>query len=478
VTAPSESEPLALERRTGYWPGPVAALNAALVLCIGELLLLVGTKNLVFGSTTGGWEFNYFADFQLRPLLTGIALSVALVPLVHLSLRLVQRYQFAVLALWMILGTAGQLILRSLYGYSLADIVGSEEANAYYGVSLKFRAYDLLSRYNELASSLPLHAKANMPGKILLYHGLELITHNPQTLAILVIVISNLGGVLLYFIVSTLYNNRAVALSALILYLFIPARVYFMPLLNVVTPVPVLACLLLLSAFLASRRKLLALLIGAGLYAVVLFDPLPLSLGLFFVALAARSWWLGEVSASDLLWLVGLTAGSLVAIYLAFRFGLHFDAIERFLSVTAVLREFFGTQGRPYWLWVRANLVEFSLGAGVLPSVLCLLYLVTCAAGAIRGMRRRAEARPGLLSSLLSPGPLMLVTLLVTLVALDLLGLNRGEVLRLWIFLMIFVEVVAAYFCSEKAGRWTLDIVLAGSIIQTAVTISMVGFII
>lgn len=475
MTAPGEGEPLALARRSGYWPGPVAALDAALVLCIGELLLLVGTKNLTFGSSTGGWEFNYIGDFQLRPLLTGVALSVALVPLVHLSLRLVERYQFAVLALSMVLGLAGQLVLRSLYGYSLADIVGSEPANAYYGVSLKFRAYDLLSRYNDLGPSLPLHAKANMPGKVLLYHGLELITHNPRSLAILIIVISNLGGVLLYFIVSTLYGNRAVALSALMLYLFIPARVYFMPLLNVVTPVPVLGCLLLLSAFLASGRRSLALLVGAGLYAVLFFDPLPLSLGLFFVALAARSWWSGEVSVSDLLWLVGLTEGSLVVIYLVFRFGLHFDAIRRFMSVTAVLRDFFGTQGRPYWLWVRANLVEFSLGAGVLPSVLCLLYLVTCVVGAIGRMPTRAEE---FFSSLLSPGPLMLVTLLATLGALDLLGLNRGEVLRLWIFLMTFVQVVAAHFCCEKAGRWTLDIVLAGSIIQTAVTISMVGFII
>ena len=47
-------------------------------------------------------------------------------------------------------------------------------------IDLKPRAYDLLSRYNELAPSLPLHAKANMPGKVLLYHGLELITHNPK----------------------------------------------------------------------------------------------------------------------------------------------------------------------------------------------------------------------------------------------------------------------------------------------------------
>jgi hypothetical protein len=41
---------------------------------------------------------------------------------------------------------------------------------------------------------------------------------------------------------------------------------------------------------------------------------------------------------------------------------------------------------------------------------------------------------------------------------------------------MSFVQVVAADVCWRKAGLWTLDIVLAGSIIEAAVTISMVAF--
>jgi len=62
------------------------------------------------------------------------------------------------------------------------------------------------------------------------------------------------------------------------------------------------------------------------------------------------------------------------------------------------------------------------------------------------------------------------------LAILDLSGSIRGEIVRLWIFLAVFVQVAAAGLCA-KTDRWTMDILLAGSVIQTAVTISMVGFV-
>lgn len=451
------------------------ALNSTLVLCIAGVVLLVRARSVTFGSEKGGWVYPYIADFQLFPLLTGIGLSLALVPLVHLSLHLVNRYQLRVLALWLVVGLAGQLLLHSLYPYSLEDIVRSDTANAFYGVSLRYQAYDILSRYHALAQSLPVHARSNMPGKILLYHGLRLVTGDPQSLAILIIAISNLGGILLYFIVSTIYASRAIALSSLVLYLFIPAKIYFLPLLNIVSPVPMLACLLLVVRFLASRRRLLAVLLGVGLYVALLFDPLTFSLGFFFVALIARSWWSGEVCVADVLWLGTLAPAGFLVVHLAMWLGLHFDVVHRFIAVSAEAREFSRT--RPYAVWVWANLPEFFLNASALPSLLCFVYVGIGVVEAIRSLSARSLAYPAVFSLLLVPGPLLLATLLVTLAVLDLLGLNRGEIVRLWIFIAVFVQVVAAGFCCEKARRCTVDIVLAGSIIQTAATISMVGFI-
>jgi hypothetical protein len=453
---------------------PTLALYFALLLTIAEVVLIVGTQSLTFGSGRGGWIYAYSADFQFAPLLAAIGLSLVIVALLHLSLRLINRYQTPILALWIVVGTVGQLLLHSLYPYSVQDIVRSDAANTYYNLSLKYGAYDLLSRYNAIAPLLPLHAKANMPGKILLYQGLELITSDPRTLGILIVAISSLGGLLVYFIVSAVYTSREVALSSLVLYLFIPARIYFLPLLNIISPLPMLACLLFLVWFIKSRRNLPAFLLGVGLYLALFFDPLPLFLGPFFVALLARSWFSSEVRVTDILRLLAFLLAGLFVVHLGLWFGLSFDAVSRLVSVMADASEFNRSQGRPYVVWVWADLLEFFLNVGVLSSLVCFAYLATGMVQSIRSLRAR-NFHP--VSWLLQPEPLMFAALLVTLAVLDLCGFNRGEVVRLWIFLMVFVQVVVAGFCWEKAGRWTIDIVLAGSIIQTAMTISMIAFI-
>jgi hypothetical protein len=51
-----------------------------------------------------------------------------------------------------------------------------------------------------------------------------------------------------------------------------------------------------------------------------------------------------------------------------------------------------------------------------------------------------------------------------TLVVLWLLGINRGEVTRLWLFLAVFVSMVAAYGCSSRPEVPLVDLVLAASI--------------
>jgi hypothetical protein len=452
------------------WFSPRAAFNAALVLTIAEIVFLVGTKQVTFGAAQGGWTYNYFGDLRPAPVLMAAGMSLAMVPLVHLSLRFIDRYQALVLALWVAAGTACQLFLHSFYIYSVEDVIRSH-TNTYYALSLQYSTRDLLSHYNEMAARLPLHAKANMPGKVMLFKLLELVTGNPRIMGVLIIAVSSLGGLLLYFLVAEVYADRPIALSSLILYLFIPAKIYFEPLLNMISPLPVLGCLLLLALFLKSPRKLLAMALGVGVYGALFFDPLPVFLLPFFLALIARSWWRGDTGGADLFWLVTLAAVGLVLVHLAVWAGLHFDGLERLVAVQADAAQFNRLRNRPYAVWVWANLAEFFFNAGALASLLCFVYLVF---GVLQAVRRGGSIG---LRSVLQPGPLMLITLLVNVAALDLAGLNRGEVVRLWIFLMVFVQVVAADVCRRKGGRSTLDIVLAGSIIQTAVTISMVDFI-
>jgi hypothetical protein len=450
-------------------------LNLVLLISIAAVVLLTAVEFLTFGSNAGGWIYDYVAAFRFGPLLWAIVISLVMVPLVHLSARLVARHQSVTLALWLVVGTAAQLVLHSFSPFALSGILQSDNANPFYSTSLMYHPYEFLSRYQEIAPSLMFQVKAAMPGEVLLLEWLGRITGQPQRLAILVIVIANLGGLFLYFIVAALYASREIALYALILYLFIPARIYFLPLLDVVAPVPVLACLFILVRFVASRGALPAFVLGMSLYAAILFDPQPFALGLFFVAIFTHAWQSGRVRSADALRLGVLAAAGFLLTYLAMRRGFHFDLVRVFGAVVTEAHRFNQSRGRPYAPWLWANLRDFFLNAGALPSLICVVYALVLA-----DRRRHPPApRTGAATQPLSPGaaPLMLVTLLATVAVIDLLGFNRGEVARSWIYLMVFVQVVAAGFCGQTARRSTLDIVLAGSIIQTAVTIAMVAFV-
>ncbi len=448
---------------------PVLCLNAALVLALSEIVLLTATRIVGFG-----W-YGYFAGFRVPPLLLGLGLSLVVAPLVVLSLHLVDRYQLTMLGVWFLVGLAGQIILHYFYAYTLADVVRSQYGNAFYAAGLNLHARDLLAGFNAIAASLPLHVRTNMPGKVLLYQALELLTADPDKLALLIIAISSLGGVLLYFIVSAIYESRAVALSSFMLYLFIPAKIYFMPLLNTVSVLPMLACLLLFLHSLNPHRRLLALLMGACLYAALFFDPVPIFLAPFFVALAAQAWISGKASIGSLFWIGALAVVGFLAVYVTMYFACHFDLINRLTTVLVLNREVIGAQRRSYYLWLWLNLSGVFLSAGTLVCLLCLVYAGIVAIRSVGALRSLPAARHAM-RSLFEPGPLMLVTVLVTLTGLDLFGGN-GEVERVWIFFMVFLQVVAADFCCRKASEWTVAIVLAGSIIQTAVTVSMVAFI-
>ena len=107
-----------------------------------------------------------------------------------------------------------------------------------------------------------------MPGKLLLLYALELVSNDPAVLSWLLLAVSNLGGLLLYLLVRDLFGDRQIALYALVLYLFVPAKLFFLPLMNTVTPVVAFTCLLLF------ERWLLRTSLGYGIAAAVsLYSP-------------------------------------------------------------------------------------------------------------------------------------------------------------------------------------------------------------
>ena len=76
------------------------------------------------------------------------------------------------------------------------------------------------------------------------------------------------------------------------------------------------------------------------------------------------------------------------------------------------------------------------------------------------------------------PIALFCAGLVVMLVVLDLAGVNRGEVIRLWIFLACLFQVPAAYVCVRLQSRAAFTLVLLLTIVQSALALATIGFVI
>jgi hypothetical protein len=132
---------------------------------------------------------------------------------------------------------------------------------------------------------------------------------------------------------------------------------------------------------------------------------------------------------------------SLVQIALAFVLGfsipyilsllvLKFDLLRVFTTILADQRKFNVTQHRTYSTWLVYNLYDFFVFLGVPIGVLLAKRIYTFLKNVREGLEKEAN--------------LFLVALVVSLVVLDFSGVTRGEVARMWIFLMPFFVMAGA----------------------------------
>jgi hypothetical protein len=266
--------------------------------------------------------------------------------------------------------------------------------------------------------------------------------------------------------VRELLGDRRIAIHAAVLYLFVPARLAFVPLMNTITPV---FALLFAWLFLRALRRgtiLSSLATGAALYALVLFEPLPLVLGLLLVVVAAASVARGEVSAARLVRHAALMIGAFIATSEAIAASTGFELVGAFHSIARHAAAFNESASRPYQVWIGANLIEFVLAMGLCPAILFM--------GALIG--RPQPANPAH-AALLRPVAVTALGLLAVLLATDLIGINRGEVSRLWIFLACFFQIPAAWCCAQTEGAGALAAVAMVTALQASVAISVIGFV-
>jgi hypothetical protein len=417
---------------------------------------------LILGSEDGRWIYGYIYGFNPRSLVfSAIGFAIAAAPLL-LSSETVRRREWWLLAYCLLTGTAIQMRLRTLTPYTVGRVFESDGSNGYYGATRQYPASVLLKNFDRLRPTLTIHPRSNMPGKLAFVYGLKRLSTDPSTLALLVVVVSNIGGVVLYWLVRDLTSDPSVALTSFVFYLFVPGKLFFFPILNTVTPVGVIVCLYLWNR--AVRRGLLlwSVALGVGLFGLTVFEPLPLVTGLIFAAIAASAFANGEVDVRGLVTHAAAAAASFVAAMLAIRLWLHFDLPTVLRHVTAEAVEFNTIARRPYRIWVWRDLVDFSIATGLVQTLL-FAALVLAFLREWRGIGRHWMAA-------------FAVGLAAALAVTDLLGVNRGETVRLWIFFSCLVQVPAAYACVRLRTRVATLVALATSIVVGALGTSMMTF--
>jgi hypothetical protein len=454
--APLRAEPF-------LWSGVLVAIVAAVVVCDR-----LAAQRLVIGSEAGGWAYPYVRGVPPETAAIVLLHAVVLGALLWWRGRRSAPGEWVEVGLWLVAAMGLQLLLRSLTPFSFEQIFLSEGANSFYTVTQQHDAASVLSRFAEVRGSWPLHAHSNMPGKLMLLYGLELVSNDPVTLSLLLIGLSNLGGVLLYLFVRDLFGDRRVALYALALYLFVPARLFFLPLMNTVTPVVAFTCLLLFERWLQRASPRYAVAAGVALYALIFFEPIPLVSGALVALLAARALRRRDITPAQFLRAQGgLVVLSFIATMTAVWMLSGFNLADGVLRVGADAAAFNAAETRPYGLWTWRNLVEFFVGAGICQAVLFVVALA-------EGLRRVGEAPP------LIDRPIVLLSagLMVMLLVLDLAGVSRGETIRLWIFLACLLQIPAAWVCARLNSRLALTIVLVLSVVQSAIGTATIGFVV
>lgn len=449
-------------RRDGtVWAAVTLASAAALYVCYG-----VATETFTLGSARHGWFYGYYEELSTRPF--GAALIAAAVCVALLLFAPADRVRHAVLLLaWVAAATILHGVIRSLTPVTLEQVFRSEGANSFYTVSRQVGPQQVLAEFAEVQARSPLHAQSNMPGKVLLLHALQLISSDPSVLPWLLVLISNLGSLLMYAFVRDTFDDRRVAFYSAVLYLFVPGRVLFFPLMNTVTPVVVLSCACVLMRWLKTARARDAALLGCAVYGLVLFEPLPLTVGLLFAALILRQVRRGGLTARGLGTHLGVGAAAFAAAYGAMYAFAGFDMLEAFRHISRHAAEFNVSARRPYGFWLRENLKELAFGTGICQTALFAVALAN-GIGSSSVWRMR----------LLTPAALVPVSLLAVVIATDLLGISRGEVVRLWIFLACLLQIPAALVCASVRSDAALAVVLAMSLLQTSLGTALLSFLV
>jgi hypothetical protein len=445
---------------------PILTGGVALgVLVAAAFCGAVAAQVWVIGSVEGRWTYNYVRPAGWQAILIACLSMVAAGGILLFPTRNRQQVR-AVLLASVVAATAAHWAMRATAPYDLETLFLSPGANSFYTFAQQVEPGDLLAKFDRVRRQAPLHARSNMPGKTLLTHALEAVSARTDVLPWLLVALSNLGALLIYGLARELYGDERAALHAAVLYLFTPGRVFFFPIMNAVTPVFVLAFTWVIVRWLRSSSTVDAAAAGVLLYALVVFEPLPLVMGLLCVALAVAAVVRGQLRLDTFLIQAAAIAAFFVLTAVVVFEATGFHLLRAFRQLGADAVAFNEVEGRAYAVWVRANLVEFVFAAG--PAQVLIAIAVPVAAWQARSS----------LAWLAIPAVATSVGMLAVVLVTDLIGINRGEVTRLWIFVACFFQLPAAWACAQFRGPGAILAVLAVTVLQAALGTATIGFVV
>ena len=442
------------------WAGVAAGVILAAVVCYG-----VATQRWIAGSAEGDWVYPYVAAYDARHARMFARLAAG--ALILLTIPVNRRTAWSLVVAWILAATLAHWHLRTRAPVSIERVFLSPGANSFYTLAQERRPGEILANFEQVRLEAPMHAQSNLPGKTLLVHALEMVSTRTDVLPWLLVILSNLGALLMFGLARDLFSDDRAALYAAVLYLFTPSRVFFFPLMNTVTPVFVLLFAWLTLRWFMTGRSSYAAASGVALYALVFFEPLPLVMGLLLGALGIAAIARGDIRFERFMAHAGLMVLVFVAVAVAVDVATGFHLWQAVRAIGKHAVAFNEAVGRPYGVWVRANLIEFMFAAG--PAQVVLAIIAAAAAWRPSGSLR---------DWLSAPIVVTVCGLFAVLITIDLAGINRGEITRLWIFLACFFQLPAAYVCARLNHRAAIAAVLAITLLQVSLSTAMIGWVV
>jgi hypothetical protein len=211
-------------------------------------------------------------------------------------------------------------------------------------------------------------------------------------------------------------------------------------------------------------------LLGGALYFLVLFEPTPLVTGIIFLGILLHALGENKLAKKEIWFLLGIPVLGFLGVYILFRVIFSFDLLSAFQYVLKDAISFNSIDQRNYWIWFWENPKEFLFSAGI-PVMVLFIYLASDSISQVKTLGVKITRWP--------VDKIYIVSLLATILALIMLGINRGEITRMWIYLAVFFQVPAAYFLARiEYSKVIFFFIACTLVIQSLITLQRVGFVI